>query len=70
VAKNRSLQLEIEHAIDKGLAFLKSKQDPSGFWSSADYPALSGLVLLAFINEPSGTIKAKRPDFVEKGSII
>jgi squalene-hopene/tetraprenyl-beta-curcumene cyclase len=67
VAKNRSLQLEIERAIDKGLAFLKSKQDPAGFWSSADYPALSGLVLLAFVEEPSGATKAKRPDFVEKG---
>ena len=46
LAKNRSLQLEIERSIEKGLAFLKSKQDPAGFWSSADYPALSGLVLL------------------------
>jgi squalene-hopene/tetraprenyl-beta-curcumene cyclase len=67
VAKNRSLQLEIEHSIEKGLAFLKTKQDPAGFWSSADYPALSGLVLLAFVSEPSKTIKTQRPDFVEKG---
>jgi squalene-hopene/tetraprenyl-beta-curcumene cyclase len=66
-AKDRSLQLEIEHTIEKGLAFLKSKQDPAGFWSSPDYPALSGLVLLAFVEEPSGEIKAKKPDFVEKG---
>ncbi|HEV3270904.1 MAG TPA: prenyltransferase/squalene oxidase repeat-containing protein [Candidatus Methylacidiphilales bacterium] len=67
VAKNRSLQLEIEHSIEKGLAYLKTRQDPAGFWSSADYPALSGLVLLAFVDEPSGTIKTKHPDFVEKG---
>ncbi len=67
VAKNRSLQLEIEHAIEKGLAFLKGRQDPAGFWSSADYPALSGLVLLGFVKEPSGAVKAARPDFVEKG---
>ena len=67
VAKNRSLQLEIERSIEKGLAFLKSKQDPAGFWSSADYPALTGLALLGFVNEPSGAIKAKPPEFVEKG---
>jgi squalene-hopene/tetraprenyl-beta-curcumene cyclase len=67
VAKNRSLQLEMEHAIEKGLAFLKTRQDPAGFWSSADYPALTGLALLAFVEEPSGTIQAKHPEFVEKG---
>ena len=66
-AKNRSLQLEIEHSIEKGLAYLKTRQDPAGFWSSADYPALTGLVLLGFVNEPSGTIQAKQPAFVEKG---
>jgi squalene-hopene/tetraprenyl-beta-curcumene cyclase len=66
-AKDRSLQLEIEHSIEKGLAFLKTKQDPAGFWSNADYPALSGLVLLSFVNEPSGAIKAKHPAFVDKG---
>ncbi|MCE0523990.1 MAG: terpene cyclase/mutase family protein [Methylacidiphilales bacterium] len=67
VAKNRSLQLEIEHSIEKGLSFLKSRQDAGGFWSSAEYPALTGLVLLGFVNEPSGAIKARHPDFVEKG---
>jgi squalene-hopene/tetraprenyl-beta-curcumene cyclase len=66
-AKDRSLQLEIEHAIEKGLAFLEKAQDSAGFCSSADYPALTGLALLGFINEPSGTIKAKLPPFVEKG---
>jgi squalene-hopene/tetraprenyl-beta-curcumene cyclase len=67
MAKDRSLQLEIERAIEKGLAFLKTKQDPAGFWSSPDYPALSGLVLLSFVSEPSGEIKAKPPEFVQKG---
>lgn len=66
-AKNRSLQLEIERSIEKGLAFLKTKQDTAGFWSGADYPALSGLVLLSFMSEPSGTYKSKPADFIEKG---
>lgn len=66
-AKNRSLQLEIERSIEKGLAFLKSKQDATGFWSSAEYPALSGLVLTAFLKEPTGHIKQQPPEFVQKG---
>jgi len=66
-ARDRSLQLEIEHAIEKGLTFLEKAQDSAGFWSSADYPALTALALLGFVNEPSGTIKAKPPAFVEKG---
>ncbi len=67
MAKDRSLQLEIERAIEKGLAFLKARQDPAGFWSSPDYPALSGLVLLSFVCEPSGESKSKPPEFVQKG---
>ena len=66
-ARDRSLQLEIEHAIEKGLAFLQKAQDPAGYWSNADYPALTGLALLAFVNEPSGANKARLPAFVEKG---
>ncbi|MCE0483169.1 MAG: terpene cyclase/mutase family protein [Methylacidiphilales bacterium] len=66
-AKDRSLQLEIEHAIEKGLLYLKDKQDSAGFWSNADYPALTGLVLLGFVGEPSGVVKAHPPDFVRKG---
>jgi len=65
-AKNRSLQLEIEHAIDQGLAFLKTKQDAAGFWSNADYPALTGLVLNGFLSSPTNADKT-HPDFIQKG---
>jgi squalene-hopene/tetraprenyl-beta-curcumene cyclase len=66
-AKDRSLQLEIEHAIDKGLNFLRTKQDPNGFWSTGDAPGLSALVLHAMMEQPSGEIRAHPPDFVQKG---
>ncbi|MCE0497678.1 MAG: terpene cyclase/mutase family protein [Methylacidiphilales bacterium] len=66
-AKDRSLQLEIEHAIDRGLYFLQSKQNPAGYWSTPETPGLTGLVLTAFVKEPTGAIKADRPDFVQKG---
>jgi squalene-hopene/tetraprenyl-beta-curcumene cyclase len=66
-AKDRSLQLEIEHAIDKGLYFLQAKQNPAGYWSTPETPGLSGLVLTALVKEPSGIIKANPPEFIKKG---
>ena len=66
-AKDRSLQLEIEHAIDKGLYSLVSQQKPIGFWSTSDTPGPTGLVLTAFLKEPTGLIRAVPPEFVKKG---
>jgi squalene-hopene/tetraprenyl-beta-curcumene cyclase len=66
-ARDRSLQLEIEHAIDKGLHALQAKQNDGGFWSAPEVPGLTALVLTAFVKEPSGVVKAQPPDFVKKG---
>jgi squalene-hopene/tetraprenyl-beta-curcumene cyclase len=66
-AKDRSLQLEIEHAIDKGLHSLEAKQNPAGYWSTPETPGLSALVLTAFVKEPTGAVKAQPPDFIKKG---
>jgi squalene-hopene/tetraprenyl-beta-curcumene cyclase len=66
-AKDRSLQLEIEHAIDKGVYALQAKQHPDGYWSTPVTPGLSALVLTALVKEPTGVIKANPPDFVKKG---
>ncbi len=66
-AKDRSLQLEIEHAIDKGLYSLVSQQKPAGFWSIPETPGPTALVLLAFVKEPTGLVQANPPDFVKKG---
>ena len=66
-AKDRSLQLEIEHAIDRGLHVLHDKQDANGYWSGPETPGLSALVLTALVCEPTGVIKANPPDFVKKG---
>lgn len=49
-----SLKLEIQRAIDQGVAFLKSQQDPAtGAWSDAGTPALSALALSAILGDPS-----------------
>jgi squalene-hopene/tetraprenyl-beta-curcumene cyclase len=66
-AKDRSLQLEIEHAIDRGLHSLKDRQNPAGYWSTPETPGLTALVLSAIVSEPTGVFKANPPEFVQKG---
>ena len=44
---------EIQAAIDRGLTFLINSQNPSGWWSTNEQPALTGLVLTAFNLDPS-----------------
>jgi squalene-hopene/tetraprenyl-beta-curcumene cyclase len=62
-----SLKNEVQHAIDKGLRWLKTQQMPKGYWSQPNHPALTALVLTAFMREPSGGVKANTPAFVKKG---
>ena len=45
--QNVSLRNEVRRAIDKGVAWLDKSQDTNGFWSSADYPAITALGLMA-----------------------
>ncbi len=64
---NVSMQKEVQHAIDQGLAWLKGKQAPDGSWSSSDYPAISALVLTAYMGDPSGQYRKNEPEFIQKG---
>jgi len=64
-AANESLRNEVQHAIDKGLAYLKAQQTPGGFWDMPIHPALTGLVLTAFERDPSH--QYKDADFIKKG---
>lgn len=64
---NNSLKHEVQHAIDKGLAWLVENQQPAGYWSQPEHPALTGLVLTGFMGEPSGRIKANPPEYVRRG---
>lgn len=66
-AENLSLKLEIEHAISKGLDWLKTSQNPDGSWSQADYPALAAMVLTAYMGEPTGKYVAPKPEFIQQG---
>lgn len=65
--KDLSLKQEVRHAIEKGLKWLKDSQDPKGYWSQPEYPALSALALTAFMEEPSGAFKSGQYPFIKKG---
>ena len=62
-----SFRNELEHAIGKGLGWLTTNQNPAGWWSTPDQPAVTGLALMAFSGEPSGKFREPRPDFVKRG---
>ncbi|MCF6311676.1 MAG: terpene cyclase/mutase family protein [Verrucomicrobiales bacterium] len=67
---NLSLRLEIEHAIDKGVTWLKQHQNPkTGAWSEAKQPALSALAVAAIAGDPAlkQTPKDQLPPQIEKG---
>jgi squalene-hopene/tetraprenyl-beta-curcumene cyclase len=52
--KNASLRQELDIAISKGLNFLKQQQNKAdGSWSTPEEPAITGLVLTAFMGDPS-----------------
>lgn len=58
-AQYASISNELEHAIDKGIAYLNSQQKPEGFWQSKDVPAMSALVLCAIMRDPAMQGKPK-----------
>ena len=64
---DQSLKNEVRHAIERGLGQLAKAQLPGGYWSQPDHPALTGLVLTGFMNEPTGRIRSNPPDFVING---
>lgn len=66
-AADESLRHEVQLAIDRGLAFLKTQQQTNGSWSLAEHPALTALALSAFMNEPSGAYRKASPEFVRRG---
>lgn len=62
--RNESLRNEVRRGIDRGVEFLAKSQDAGGFWSTADQPAVTGLVLTAMRPAESA---AKYPEVFAKG---
>ncbi len=61
-----SFQHELQRGIDKGVAWLAKNQDPAGFWSTADHPAVTALALTAYRGNPARTATAADPEWVKK----
>jgi squalene-hopene/tetraprenyl-beta-curcumene cyclase len=64
---NASLKQEIQLSISRGLEYLKSQQKSDGTWSVSDEPAISALVLSAFMGDPSRKPSDPVPAEVAKG---
>ena len=52
-----SLKKEAQHTIDTALRWLMNKQNQDGSWSNPDYPALTALVTLCYLRDPSSPYK-------------
>lgn len=66
-APNISLRNEVQRAIDKGWGWLEKNQDTNGFWSTADHPAITALVLTSFRLQPGSRDQKAEPASVVKG---
>lgn len=62
-----SLKKEVVHSINKGLKWLEKNQNPQGWWSQPEHPALTGLVLESFMGQTDGEYRAQWPPFIENG---
>ena len=58
---------EIQHAIDRGLAFLSASQSSNGWWSTPDHPAVAALALTAFMGDPMDRYRTNMPPSLAKG---
>jgi squalene-hopene/tetraprenyl-beta-curcumene cyclase len=62
-----SFRNEIQHAIDRGLSWLQTNQNASGYWSAPDTPAVTALALMAFKGDPSRRYDSNQPAWLEGG---
>ena len=64
----RSIKLEIERALEKGVRWLNQEQNQSsGHWGESDYPALTALALRATLGHPDLSVVGKYSKQQEKG---
>ena len=65
--RNESVRNEVRRAIDKGLEWFERNQDTNGWWSSAEYPAITALGLTAFQLRPGAREQPTEPPSVRRG---
>src|SRR5438045_1551909 len=70
ITSNASLKNVVKRAVTRGTEALVKMQNPEGYWSTADHPAVTGLALAALQStEPEGVQKEavrKGYTFLEK----
>jgi len=64
---NVSLQNEVQAAIDRGVAWLKTQQKPEGYWSTPDLPAMTAMPLTVFYRNPRRDPASKPDEIMQKG---
>lgn len=52
-AADVSLRLEVQHAVDKGLEWLRAQQTEEGYWGDKTIPALTALPVAAVLADPT-----------------
>lgn len=62
-----SLKNELKRTYQMGFDYLKKNQNPDGSWSNAGFPAITGLVVYAFLTSPEYiNQKKEKPEFIQK----
>lgn len=63
---DKSFRLEIQHAIDRGIRWLRENQNEQGWWSTPDHPAVTALALMAIQGDPSATDRNSPPSWTQQ----
>jgi squalene-hopene/tetraprenyl-beta-curcumene cyclase len=64
---NAPTRSELHAAIERGIGFLQKAQNPNGWWSTPDQPAVTALVLTTFNLDPSGKYQRSRTSEMNRG---
>ena len=62
----KSLKQELDRTYQMGFDFLKKTQNAEGWWSTAEFPAITGLVTYAFLTSPEYRGMKEKPAFLQK----
>jgi squalene-hopene/tetraprenyl-beta-curcumene cyclase len=67
VRTNTPTRQEVRASMERGLAFLQKAQNPNGWWSTPDQPAVTALVLTALNLEPNQRLQMSRTSEMNRG---
>jgi len=62
-----SFRNEVQHALDRGITWLRLNQNTNGNWSTTDQPAVTALALAACQGNPVRGANRQDPEWLRKG---